>query len=159
MMAQRRIPRIDWQGVPSKYWGKVSAVCRSASDCEELVKWYGDALFCPIQPILLLIPGHPTLLVGLGYASAAELKDDAVNLWGKYSERLAKTGSIVNFSELRERNQLMRREDVAARTAEAFWDRIQAHKASPVTDPARQPRYPRVNGKTVFPVAKIEVTP
>ncbi len=150
VQTMRRVPPIDWRGVPLKYHNKVSAVCRSMKDCEDLVYWFGDAEFCPYQGVLLLIPEHPVLLVGMGYASAAELKDDAVQLWGKYSDRLHKTGEIVNFDELREKARLPRREDVKHLTAEAFHERIKAHKANPVMDPPRQPLYPRVRGKTIF---------
>ncbi len=155
LMSRRQTPSIDWRDVPLKYWGKVSAVCRSMPDCGDLVSWYGDSEFCPIAPILLLIPGHPVLLVGAGYATAAELRDDAVTLWGKYTARLQKTGSLMDFDEARERRGDMRREDVAARTAEAFHDRIKKHRANPVTDPARQPDYPRIRGKTVHAVEKV----
>ncbi len=152
LMGRRRIGEIDWKGVPLKYYNRVSAVCRSLQDCTDLVRWFGAENFCPFLPILLLIPGHPTLLVGAGYAPASELRDDAENLWGKYTERLRTKGSIVNFDELREKSGLMRHADVKEATAEAFWERIKAHRASPVTDPPRQPLYPRVNNRTLFPV-------
>ena len=151
MLARRATPPINWKGVPLKYHNRVSAVCRSLTECEDLVRWFGDPKFCPLASILLLIPEHPTLLVGAGYATAAELRDDAVNLWGKYTERLAKTGSLMDFDSLRERHGLMRREELKDATASAFWERIRAHRANPITDPFRQPNYPRVNGKTVFP--------
>ena len=169
--ATRRLtPPIDYTGVPAKFQPpvsfdhegrlkigepRVSAVCRSITDCEELVRWFGDAEFMPYLPILLLIPGHPKLLVGLGYASAAELRDDAVNLWGKYTERIAKQGHSMRLTgdEMREKFGLARREDVTNMTAEAFHERIKRHKASPITDPFRQPNYPRVRGKTVHTVA------
>ena len=153
---KRPTARINWAGVPMAYWDRVSAVCRSLTECEDLVRWFGDATFCPFQPVLLLIPEHPTLLCGMGYATAAELKDDAVNLWGKYTDRLERTGSIVNFDEMREKYGLMRREDVKAATQEAFWERIKAHRASPVTDPFRQPQYPRPNERTQFPQPQSE---
>lgn len=169
LMSQRAIQPIDYRGVPLRYHpslvrdkgrvvgvrSKLSAVCRSIKDCEDLIYWYGDESFCPMLPILLLIPQYPTLLVGWGYATAAELKDDAVNLWGKYTQRIAQKGSIVDFDELREKARLPRREDVKQLTAEAFHERIKAHLASPITDPPRQPRYVRPNGKTVHTVAKI----
>ncbi len=152
---QRVTPPINWLGVPYKFYNRVSAVCRNIGDCEDLVHWFGDAAFMPYLPVLLLIPGHPTLLVGLGYASAAELRDDAVNMWGKLTARVEKTGSPMRLSgdEARERFGLARREDVTNMTAEAFHERIKRHKASPVTDPFRQPLYPRVRGKTVHTVA------
>lgn len=152
---QRMTPPIDWRGVPFRFYKKVSAVCRNLTECEELTRWYGDATFMPYLPVLLLYPDHPTLLVGLGYASASELRDDAVNLWGKFSERMAKTGSIMRLSgdEVREKYGLARKEDVTNLTAEAFQQRILQHKASPVTDPFREPQHVRVNRKTVHTVA------
>src|SRR4029079_8250946 len=87
---------------------QISAVCRNLKDCENLVEWFGDAEFCPLQPVLLLIPEHPVLLVGYipgakfeVAASAAELKDDAVQLWGKYTQRIHNKGSIIDFDALR----------------------------------------------------------
>lgn len=161
LLTRRHTQPIDYRGVPLKYHPKlvrgqlvpqVSAVCRSLTDCSELDKWFGDAEFCPLQPVLLLIPGHPVLLVGMGYATVAELRDDAENLWGKYTERLERRGSIVDFDELREKARLPKREDVKALTAEAFKERINQHRANPVTDPPRQPCYVRPNGRTVFAV-------
>ncbi len=152
LMSRRVTNRIDWRGVPLKWHRKVSAVCRSLSDCEDLVKWYGDPDFCPFLSVLLLIPDHPTILAGLGYATAAELKDDAVNIWGKYTARLAKTGSILDFDDLRERAGQMPREKVKAAMSEAFWERIRHHRENPVTDPFRQPQYANPTNKTLFPV-------
>jgi hypothetical protein len=150
MQTMRRIPPINWAGVPLRYHDKVAAVCRTMKECEDLVYWFGDAEFCPFLGILLLIPKHPVLLHGMGYASAAELKDDAVQLWGKYTQRLTKQEDLVDFDYLREKYGLPERSKVKELTAEAFHNRILAHKANPVTDPPRQPLYPRVNGKTVF---------
>ncbi len=149
--SRRATPPINWLGVPDRFYRKVSAVCRNPGDCEDLVRWFGDADFCPYLPIFLMIPGtEGVMLIGMGYATAAELRDDAVNIWGKYTARLAKTGSLMDFDALREKHGDMRKENVAAEMAEAFRERIRKHKANPITDPAREPQYVRVNEKTVF---------
>ena len=156
-------PPIDYSGVPMAYWpaqtrlpngtkspprDKLSAVCRSMSDCADLVHWFGNrADFCPDLPILLLIPGAPSLIAGLSFATAAELRDCAMEVWG------VKTGSDAHKrfdnDELRERHGLARREDVAALTQEAFWERNLRHKASPVTDPWKQFKYPNPTQRTL----------
>ena len=157
MQVRRRIPEIDWTGVPPGYLGRVSAVCRSLADCQDLVHWFGDSKFCPYLPIFLMVPGTGGIsLVGMGFADAAELQDDAVAIWTEKSALMAKQGSLGNFDELREKHGLMERSKVREATREAFWERIKAHKASPVTDPFRVPQYVRVNGKTVHAVAKPE---
>ena len=70
LMAPRAIPPIDYRGVPAGLRPKivkdktgrvvnviprVSAVCRTIKECEDLVYWYGDATFCPFAPVLLLL--------------------------------------------------------------------------------------------------------
>ena len=154
IIVRHYIPPIDWRGVPFRYVGKASAVCRTFVDCEELVRWFGDPDFCPYLPVLVKAPNGWTAITGLGLAPAAELQDCAIVLWRRQEEALAKTGSILDFDAARERHGLMRKEDVSAAMADALTRRIARHKANPVTDPFRQPRYVRVNGKTVFPVVK-----
>lgn len=145
----KRIAPIDWRGVPEKFVEKLSAVCRTATECEELVSWFGSADFCPNLPIMVFVPGaQPTLIAGFGYATAAELKDCAVYTWHHQIEKL-KAGTLLDFDDLRERHGLMRREDVDAATREAFLRRIAQHEANPVTDPFRQPVYPNPTNRTV----------
>ncbi len=147
----RRVAPIDFRGVPQKFVGKLSAVCRTAAECEELVRWFGSPDFCPNLPIMVMVPGaQPTLIPGFGYATAAELKDCAVYTWHHQVEKLAKTGTLLDFDELRERHGLMRREDVDAATREALLRRVAQHKANPVTDPPRQPVYPNPTNRKVF---------
>ncbi len=150
MEAARWVPDIDWSGVPAAYVRKASAVCRSLAECEDLVGWFGDATFAPYMPVLLHGPGGWTAITGMGVADAAELRDCAVTTWHRQKAAMAKHGALVSFEELRERHGLMRHEDVKAAMSDAMERRVARHKASPVTDPARQPAYPRVNGKTVF---------
>lgn len=137
----RHIDPIDWRNVPANFKGKLSAVCRTAEECEELVRWFGSPDFCPYLPIMVMVPGlqAPTLIAGLGYATAAELRDCAVATWYQQTEKLAKTGRLVDFDELRDRRGLMRREEVDPAVREAMLRRIAQHKANPVTDPPRQP--------------------
>ncbi len=151
----RIIGPINWKGVPASYKGKLSAVCRSLSDCNELVKWFGEATFCPDLPILVMVPGaQPTLIPGFGFASAAELRDCAVVAWGRQSEKIAQQGSVLDYNALREKRGLMRREEADAAIREALHDRIRKHRASPVTDPFREPQYVRPNERTLFPITQ-----
>ena len=156
-IALRQTPEINWRAIPSNlkanYNGRVSAVCRSKSECADLVNWFGDAQFAPFMPVLIYVPGHPQILDGQGWAGAAELRDQAVAIWEIITERLARTGSTVDFDALREKHGQMRREDVQAAMQEAAMENVRRHRANPVTAPAPQFDYPRVNGKTVYPVA------
>ena len=146
------VPPIDWKGVPASFKGKLSAVCRTAAECDELVNWFGSPDFCPNLPIMVMVPGtQPTLIPGFGYATAAELRDCAVVTWHTQTEKLARTGRILDFDALRERRGLMRREDVDSAVREAMRRRIAQHKAHPVTDPFRQPVYPNPTNRTLFP--------
>lgn len=164
-------PPIDYTGIPQAYWpsrtivvkpdgskyggpikDKVSAVCRSMADCDDLVAWFGNQPnFCPDLPILLMIPGAITVVSGLGYSTAAELRDCCCEVWG------VKTGGDAakrfDVNEMRERAGLPRREDVPAMVQQAFRDRVAKHKASPVTDPWRQHQYPNPTNKTLHKVA------
>jgi len=141
----KRVPPIDYTGVPKQFVGKLSAVCRTADECYELAAWFGDYNFCPNLPVMVLVPGSdaPKLIQGMGYATAAELRDCAVVAWHQGSK-------ILDFDSARERHGLMRREDVDAATRQALLDRIAKHKANPVSDPARQPLRPRINGRKIY---------
>ncbi len=150
-----RILPIDYTGLPISMWGKVSAVCHSVEEAEDLVNFFGDPCFAPFHPVVLMVPGsQPIQITGQGVASAAELRDLAVGIWEITLERLKKNGrGVLDFDDLRERHGLMRFEDVKAKMSEAFMDRIARHKASPVTDPVRQMDYPRPNERTLHTVA------
>lgn len=153
---QRAVPPIDWLGVPLRYVGRASAICRTLAECSELVRWFGDATFMPYLPVLVKAPAGWTAITGWGCADAAELQDCAIALWTRQADKLAAMGSLMDFDDLRERHGLMRKEEVAAAMSEALTQRIASHKANPVTDPFRQPAYPRFRGKTVHTVAKPE---
>lgn len=147
----KRIPKIDWKGVPASFRGKLSAVCRTAAECDELVRWFGSPDFCPLLPVMVMVPGAAvTLIAGFGYATAAELRDCAVVAWNNQIEQIAKTGGIHDYDARRERAGLMRREDVDPAVREAMVRRIAQHKANPVTDPFRQPVYPNPTNRKVF---------
>lgn len=150
--AVTRVPPIDWAGVPPRYHGQCSAVCRTAEECGELVRWFGSPDFCPHLPVMVMVPGTdaPTLIAGMGYATAAELQDCAVVTWHEQTRKLAKTGKIFDFDTLREKHGLMRREEVDDAARDAMLRRVAQHKANPISDPARQPVYPNPTGKKVF---------
>ena len=152
ILTATHIAPIDWKGVPASFKGKLSAVCRTAEECEGLVRWFGSPDFCPQLPLMVLIPGAaPSLIAGFGYATAAELQDCAVYAWHKNTEQIAKTGGLLDFDAARERAGLIRREEVDAATRNAFRDRIAHHKANPITDPFRQPVYPNPTNRTLHP--------
>jgi hypothetical protein len=152
IQAAKRVPPISWKGVPASFKGKLSAVCRTATECDELVRWFGSPDFCPLLPVMVVVPGAqaPTLIPGFGYATAAELRDCAVVVWHTQIEKLAATGKLLDFDELRERRGLMRREEVDPAVREAMLNRIAKHKANPITDPPRQPVYPNPTNRTIY---------
>lgn len=163
-----KTPRIDYRDVPMAFWPRakfiaeqrisiptevISAVCRSMTDCNELVKWFGnEPNFCPHLAVLLLIPEpagiNPVLITGLGYSTAAELRDCAIETWGMHTS--SDNAKRFNTDELREQYGYARKEDVAALTQEAFRERVARHRASPITDPVRQFQYPNPTNKTLF---------
>lgn len=121
------LPAIDWTGVPKKfrwrYEGKVSAVVRSAAEAEDLVRYFRRADFCPLLPVFVNVPtGQPVLIEGLGVATAAELRDIAVEKWARSA---AMTGPVFDFDALRERAGLPERGDVDQQTRQALWDTAQ----------------------------------
>lgn len=146
------IPPIDWTGVPASFHEKLSAVCRTAEECNDLVRWFGSADFCPLLPVMVVVPGAhtPALIAGFGYASAAELRDCALVVWHNQTEQIALTGGTFDYDARRERAGLMRREDVDPAIRQALVDRIAKHKANPVTDPFRQPIYPNPTNRKIF---------
>ena len=146
------IPPIDYRGVPASFVGKLSAVCRTANDCYNLAAWFGAPNFAPNFPVMVLVPGAdaPTLIAGMGYATAAELRDCAVVTWHQQTEKLRNTGKLLDFDTLRERCGLMRREEVDTAVRDAMARRAAQHKANPVTDPPRKLVYPNPTNRTVF---------
>lgn len=167
ILGRVQTPMIDYRDVPMAYWPKVttwpngqvtsareqlSAVCRSMDDCQGLVQWFDNQPnFCPDLPVLLLIPGAPTLVAGLSFATAAELRDCCVEAWG------VKTGADAwkrfEPNEMRERMGLARKEDVPEMVREAFHERVKRHKASPRSDPPAQWQYPNPSKRTLHTVA------
>ncbi len=158
----RNTPEIDWTGVPSKFWGKVSAICRSFSDCLDLEKWFGDGEFEPDLPILLIVPTPEGGFVhcqsaGWGLTSVWEHRDVATEVWEKTTRKLAVgEGLVFDFDEAREKHGLIRREDVDTAVRYALRDAAAKHKASPRTNPGRQPKYPNPLGKVKFPEQPVQ---
>lgn len=149
----KRIPPLDWEGVPSNLRSKkVSAICRNSQECEDLIRWFGDEHFCPLLPVMVLVKNaQPVMIAGMGFATVAELRDCAVVTWRQHE---AKGGKIFDFDALREKHGLMRREDVDAATREAMKTRIAEHKANPVTDPFREPQYQNPTQKKQYLISK-----
>ncbi len=154
LQTAKRVAPIDWADVPESYHGKLSAVCRTAEDCAELVRWFGSPDFAPNLPVMVIVPGAhaPTLIAGMGYASAAELQDCAVVTWEEQTTKLAEGKPLLDFDAARERRGLLPREDVDAATRDALLRRVAEHMANPVTDPFRQPVYPNPTNKEKFVV-------
>ena len=152
----KRVAPIDWTGVPENFLGKLSAVCRTAEDCAELVRWFGSPDFAPNLPVMVMVPGAhaPTLIAGMGYASAAELQDCAVVTWEQQTTKLAEGKPLLDYDEARERRGLMPREEVDAATRDALLRRVKEHMANPITDPFRRPEYPNPTNKTKFVVGE-----
>ncbi len=148
-------PEPDWRGLPTSFHGKYSAVCRSMAECDDLVHWFDNRPdFCPDLAVLLVIPNvwPPIAITGMGFATAAELRDCAVSVWGTKSALMEKNGTLHDWDDMRERQGELPREKVAEMAQYAFWDRVKRHKASPITDPFRQFRYPNPTNKTQFRV-------
>lgn len=163
---------IDYKDIPMAFWpartlvmlpdgrkiggpvrDRISAVCRSMADCDDLVAWFGGhGDFCPDLPVLVMIPGNPKVITGEGFATASELRDCATELWGIYAGSDAH--KRFNNDEIREQLGLARREDVQEMTREAFWERTQRHRKSPVTDPVKQFQYPNPTGRTMHKTAE-----
>lgn len=134
---------IDWTGIPynlqHEYRGKVSAVCTTLKQCQDLGGFFGNRQFAPYLPVLVIVPTDPLsvrVIMGDGVAPAAELQDLAVVTWERTMERMAKDQDTI-FDEYRERRGLMRREDVDEAARTAFHDRSRKHKQNPITDPAK----------------------
>lgn len=148
-------PEIDWTSVPPQFWGRVSAVCRSYSECLDLNKWFGDEDFEPDLPVLLIVPDGNGFVYGqvcgMGLSPVYEIRDEAVARWEITEQRIRKTGSIVDFDSLREKAGLVERSKVDEAFRTALTDRIAKHKASPRTDPPRQPSFPNPKNQVRFP--------
>ena len=152
----KRVAPINYKGVPGDFLGKLSAVCRTAEDCAELVRWFGSPDFAPNMPVMVMVPGAhaPTLIAGMGYATAAELQDCAVVTWEQQTTKLAEGKPLLDYDEARERRGLLPREEVDAATRDALLRRVKEHMANPITDPFRKPTYPNPTNKTKFTVGE-----
>ena len=101
--AAKRVPPIDYTGIRDIFKGNVSAICRSANECNELVAWFGSPTFCPLLPVMVMVPGAdaPTIIAGFGYATTAELQDCALVTWHQQVDTLARQGKILDFDARR----------------------------------------------------------
>lgn len=154
LMPVRTAHPIDWTGVPSGYRlpePRVSAVVRSVAEAGELVHYFGgQAGFCPLDPILLMVPGpdqtHMILVQGLGFAGAAELQDLCVVSFQRALDRLARTGSIMDFAKMREDEGWLPQDQVQQALGNALHDRMARHRASPRSDPPREAMQSLIHG-------------
>ena len=138
----------DHQTLP--YKDRVSMICRTKQEAEDIVKWFGHEDFCPVLPILLCIPGGWGQMAGEGIAPASELRDECIARWELQEERIAKTGGTFDFEAAREKAGFMPFDKVADAMRNAADDKIREHKANAVTNNGQVLVWPRWNGKTVF---------
>ncbi len=154
LMPVRTAHPIDWTGVPSGYRlpePRVSAVVRSVAEAGELVHYFGgNAKFCPLDPILLMVPApdqvHLVLVQGMGFATAAEMQDLCVVSFARGLESIERTGSIMDFAKFREQEGWLPQSEVRAATGNAFRDRMARHRANPRTDPPREAMQSLIHG-------------
>lgn len=144
---------IDWTDVPHVYrfklqkngrWTEdpaVSAVVRTLTEAEDLVKFFGDENFCPFLPVLVMVPGvPPTAIIGNGDAPVAELRDLAVAVFERTILRVMKNGgTLFNSDAIRAARGLPRRDQVEGMLQEALWERVKRHKQNRRSDPPREP--------------------
>jgi hypothetical protein len=92
--------RIDWTGVPAGFRGQVSAVVRTLRDAEQLEAFYGSPYWVPARPVLLLLPGNPTIVGYEGGMTARQLREQCMAvLWSLVERARQDTQGLV----LRER--------------------------------------------------------
>ncbi len=126
--------------IPLSLQGQISGVIRNEHDAREIGATFGRS-HKPKKPILLVGPDERTviLIVGDGAAEAAELEDIALAKLDQQRSRVRKTGRGLDFDAMRDRHNLMRREDVDPAIRQALVDRIKAHQSNSRTDPSRIP--------------------
>lgn len=146
IIVRKALPPIDWTGIPfsvraTMEEAEVSAVVRSEQEAQDLVRWFGDERFCPFGPVGMYRPEVGIqFIAGAGYADVAELRDLCVTTWGRTTARLAENnGRMFDFDALREKHNLMRREQVDAAMRNAMTDRIAEHRRNLRTDKPRDP--------------------
>ena len=140
----KRIPVVlNESGVPLSLRGQVSGVVRGQSEAADIAHAFGRSAR-PTEPILLY--GRDgrvmTVIIGSGLTEAAELQDIALEAVARNREReQVYGGSPINFDELREKAGLVPREEYDAAFREALALRVAAHKANPISDPARNVKW------------------
>jgi hypothetical protein len=119
---------------------RLSAVVRTAAEARDLAHTLGGRDMKPRRPVMVDTGHSRVLVVGDGDASAAELSDLAVSAIEKQEGQRKRTGTDVDFDSMRERANLMRREEVDPAIRQALRERAAKHLANPVSDPARAPQ-------------------
>lgn len=130
--SERERSRQRAQDAPAQMRGQLSAVVRNREDAQNLAYRLGGRGIRPDRPVMVETPRGRVIVEGLGQATAAELEDMAVSALEK------KSGP--DFDHLREKNGLMRREEVDAAVRNALLDKVAKHKANHRTDPGVKPR-------------------
>lgn len=130
--SERELSRQRAANAPAQMRGQLSAVVRSREDAANLAYFLGGRGIRPDRPVMVETKRGRVIVEGLGQATAAELEDLAVSAL----ERPAGP----DFDHLREKNGLMRREEVDAAVRNALLDKVAKHKANHRTDPGVKPK-------------------
>jgi hypothetical protein len=87
------IQQIDYRGVPLGFYNKVSAVVRNSFEAERLAEFFGSTTFMPAFPVLLMLPGDPTLIGGrFDLQPADKLRDMAMEQFEAALKKLDESG-------------------------------------------------------------------
>ena len=113
----------------------------SLAEAKDLAYALGGRAEKPMREVVLKgADGHtPVIIPGIGAAEAAEIEDIALAVYEDQEKRIREGRLAVDFDELRDRDGLPAREDFDPLFRQAIRDRVEAHRANPVTDPSRQP--------------------
>ena len=135
--------------VPAALQGKLSAVLRSEKEIDDLAHAMGGRSAKPRKPVMVWGPDDRTvlLIVGDGVAEAAEIEELAHAQLEKAQRNVKKYGRAYDFAGARERAGLPEVGEFDNLYRDALRRRRAEHKASPFSDPARQPERPDTGRK------------
>lgn len=144
-----RIPVVVNQyEIPYSLRGQVSAGVTSQAQAQEIGHAFGRSAM-PVLPVLVRNGQDSVVIMGDGVTEASELEDLA-----QMAIAEAKTPEQRKAfnEEQREKRGMPRSEDFDKNLRDALQRRIAHHKANPVTDPARVPQRPVIDGRKTFTV-------